>query len=225
MKGKKILATFLALVLTVIPCFSVEAAELPDDNTTEIRLNQIVLRTSDYKPDEINVVRDVAPNGTTTVTIKDKLTDEVREIITEKPLGQNTKGTYGSPDNTFLHSVVRNRIDGPVTTTIEIVLAMYSNGSFGQIDAVKSKKIFVSSSGNTTLEDKSITYLVPNNKFPAIELEYYGSGVITGSATVSDGHQFDIKFLESAGFSVNHSSQSEWYYRKYVSMGGTYSVY
>lgn len=225
MKGKKIVATILALALIVFPSFSAKAEVVPDNNTIDIRINQIVLHTSDYSADEVNITRDVAPDGTTVVTIKDKLTNEVRETITEKPLGQSVQSKTATPNSTFLYSLLRHRYDGPVTTSVEIVLDMYSSGSFRQINSVKSEKIFVSSSGITTLEDKSITWLVPGNTFPAISLEYFGSGVITGSATESSGSEFSIDFLESAGFSVNHSTSTTWYFRKYVTMSGTYSLY
>ncbi len=227
---KKILVSFITAVITTNSFLGVAGAEvnnlrqgliLEEQKNLEemkIKLGEIVVNTSDYKADDIIVERSSEKNGIVEVKIIDKETNRVLETMTEKKGITLKNGEY--------HNIVtRNRYDGPVTTTLEVNLLMYNYNSFRQINAINGCKIFASSSSNTTLEDGSAHASVPGNKFPATSVNMSGSGVITGTVNSSTTGEFSIEALKSAGFSVSQTSSRDYYYRKYVTITSSYSIY
>lgn len=94
-----------------------------------------------------------------------------------------------------------------------------------QINSISRVKIFASSSSPTTLEDSSAYTTVPGNKFPATQVDYLGSGVITGQVSKSSGADFSLDVFKKAGFTIINETNSTFYYRKYVSLTGVYKLY
>ncbi len=94
-----------------------------------------------------------------------------------------------------------------------------------QINAINWVNIFASSSSPTTLEDSSAYATVPGNKFPATQVDYSGSGVITGQVSKSFGADFSLDVFKKAGFTITKETNSTFYYRKYVSLTGVYKLY
>lgn len=228
---KLLVGTLIAtLAITSAPTTLVHAAEIQNDNSTEIqtsvatpstkiKLNTIYV-TIPYKKADIKIDRTTRSDSTTEVTIYDKLTNQKLRSFTERDDKTLTRSA-----TTSMKFVTSSRHDGPVTTTLELQLSIWNEGSFRQINDVKGIKIIATSSGNTTLEDRSCSWDTPDSKLPATSVSYAGSGTITGSATSSSGYKFSVSALESANFEVSGSSSSTYYYRKYVQISDSYSLY
>lgn len=222
MKSKKLLVLFTAFTLLITPSITTNTVHAQEKSKKlEVKLDNIAVLT-DYDVNNVIVETDNTnlTDGVSKVIVKDKSTKKILEVFSEKPSNDGIS-TYATTYNTF---VTRERYDGPVVTTLELQLNIWNEGSFRQINSVLSAKIFASSSGQTTLEDGNATWYTPENQLPAIQVDFSGSGVITGTASKSQGTSFDFKVLESAGFSVSNQSSTTWYYRKYVQIRGTYKV-
>lgn len=228
---KLLVGTLIAtLAITSAPATLVHAEEIQNDKSTEIQTSvatpstkiklDTLYVTIPYKKADIKINRTTLSDGSTDVTISDKLTNQKLRSFTE-----HKDQTLTRSATTFMKFVTSSRYDGPVKTTLELQLSILNDGSFRQINAVKGIKILATSSGNTTLEDKSCSWDVPDSKFPATSVAYSGSGTITGSATSSSGYKFSVTALESAEFEISGSSSSTYYYRKYVQISDTYSLY
>ncbi|WP_106495706.1 hypothetical protein [Lentibacillus sp. Marseille-P4043] len=98
---------------------------------------------------------------------------------------------------------------------------IYSYGSFRQINKVYNTQWFTGS-GNHTIENASADSLPLDNggKFPTTRLQVLGDATIQ-IATTQD---FSAGW-EAAGFSIGGSSGSTNYYRKYIELNYTYSLY
>lgn len=227
---KKVVAYIVTFLVTITSLGGIANAEVrniddkivlssqEDSEVMNIRLNEIVVNTSDYKSEDVIIETNDNEDGVVEVKIIDKETNKVLEVMTEKRGRELRNGEY--------HNIItRSRYDGPVTTTLEVNLLMYSYNSYRQINAINGTKIFASSSSYTTLEDGSAYSTVPGNKFPATSVTMSGSGVITGKTTSSTSGEFSIEFLKSAGFSVTQTTSSEYSYRKYVTITSSYSIY
>jgi hypothetical protein len=187
-----------------------------EDNTTKVQIGEIFV-TLEYNEDDIIVERKATKNNISEIHIIDKDTNTLLESYTEKVVKINR--------NTSHHFINKHRYDGPVKTTLETVVDLYSSGSFRQINSVEGCKIFASSSSATTLEDKSARATSATGKFPTTKINMSGSGVITGTASKSSGADFSVEILKKAGFTISNQTSTSWHYRKPVSMSYSYSLY
>lgn len=224
---------FVSILTSVLLCLNlttqVSASNLPNEEI-EIRINDIVLETSDYESFDTYIERIINGNSESIVLIKEKNTNKILEKITEYkvPLSSSSlrkSDVTMSSSDTFYYLLRRHRYDGPITTTLEVPLIMYSSGSFRSIQAIETPKIFASSIGVTTLEDKSAYARSQTGSFPTTSIIYGGSGVITGTTNVSIGGGFSVDALKAANFSVSVSGNFYIYYRKTVGLTGSYRCY
>lgn len=180
--------------------------------TVEVNLDGVIL-TTDYLPFDTKVIK--------------ANVDEIQILNAQN--GEIMEEIYFYEDiqdrNYSQFFVLRHKYDGPVKTTIEVVLDLWSSGSFRQINGVLSHKIFASGNGSTTLEDKSTQVSSQTGGYPTTGVNFSGSGVITQTTTILVSGSFSISALESAGFSVSSSSGITRYMRKYTSISGSYRVY
>lgn len=187
-----------------------------EDNTTKVQIGEIFV-TLEYNEDDIIIERKATKNNISEIHIIDKDTNTLLESYTEEIVKINK--------NTSHHFINKHRYDGPIKTTLETVVDLYSSGSFRQINSIVGCKIFASSSSATTLEDKSARATSSTGVFPTTKINMSGSGVITGTATKTSGVDFSIEALKSAGFTISNQTSTTWNYRKPVSMSYSYSLY
>lgn len=235
MRSKKLCALLLAASMVVVPQTVPVSAQAmvageQAESSYDIRLDDIVVN-SDYNENQVYLKREVSSNETT-VVVYDKATGAVLEEMSERSepvvssaVRNRSVSTYSVSDHTFMKFVTRTRKDGPIETTLELQLQIYSEGSFRQINKCVGAKIFASSSSDTTLEDATAHCVSASGKYPCVKVNYSGSGVITGAATKSLGSEFSVSALELAGYSVSCETSKTWYYRKYVQISGSYSLY
>ncbi|MGL6248070.1 MAG: hypothetical protein ACRC3A_03150 [Culicoidibacterales bacterium] len=180
--------------------------------TVEVNLEGVIL-TTDYLPFETKVIK----TNVDEIQILDTQTGDVLEEIY---FYEDIK------DRNYSHFfVLRHKYDGPVQTTIEVVLDLWSSGSFRQINGVLSHKIFASGNGSTTLEDKSTQVSSQTGGYPTTGVNFSGSCVITQTTTTLVSGSFSVSALQSAGFSVSSSNGITRYMRKYTAISGSYRVY
>ncbi|MGL5381858.1 MAG: hypothetical protein ACRDD4_10120 [Culicoidibacterales bacterium] len=217
---KKIINLFLAMVIagTMMPLVTFANEEvkplamLSDVGTVDLNLDGLVL-TTEYHPFEIRAVK----MDHDEIYILDAQNGEMKEII-----------HFYEEVSTYNYSqffVLRDKYDGPVKTTVEVVLELWSSGSFRQINRVLSHKIFASGNSSTTLEDKSTQVSSQTGAYPTSGVNISGSGVITQVTTTLTSGSFSLSALQSAGFTVSSSSGTTRYLRKYTAVTGSYRVY
>lgn len=237
MTNRKIVALILSLVLISTPLSTIKAAEIPsneyvqtsNEDTLDLRLDTIVVHT-DYEKDKIYVEREVLNDGSVKVTVKDKVTNEVLETLTEMDESTNAR-TYATK------AVMRERQDGPVLLTFMMHFRVYSSGSFRQIEETLSSDFYISSSCPMILNNVNTSVVSMTGSYPTTRVSYLGTGIVTGSVTVEKstgvvvegGASFKIGDFVEAGFSVSiESSTTEiitYYLRKQAKIQGEYSVY
>lgn len=199
-------------------------------DTFRIKLQNVAV-DSNYEAGKVSLVR-TREGNITVVKVIEKKTQKILEEISERVEPDTTvqcgiiKNVSSSVDkHTYLSIVDRKRKDGPIETTLSITLQIYSEGSFRQINKVSEAKIYASGSSSTTLESKSASCESATGKYPCVTVNYAGSGVITGTTTVSASGSYSIDALGQAGFSVTQTSSKNYFYRKYVVISGKYSLY
>lgn len=173
-----------------------------------------------YEKSEVKVKKN-GKGSFGTINVYDRETNELLDTFTvedEQPLHKyavNSISAYG----TSLKNVSRTRYDNGLGSTLRSRLYMYSSGSFTQINGVSSTQWFASS-GSHTLESDTGETVSSTGDFPTTRVNALGDATIqiATSATVSGG-------WEAAGFSVGGSVSGESYYRKYIELGFSYSVY
>lgn len=225
---KKLLIGILMIVIssnilnigaTIIKDISNDKITYNSNNNIDIYLENIVIESKDYNKNDVRLEKNYLNNDIVEVKIFDKRSNELLECITENKKSSNLKSEEKS------HFIVsRERKDGPITTTLEVDIELYSSGSFRQINSINEVKIFSSSSNKTILENASAYATVPENKFPATQVDYSGSGVITGEISKPFHFDFSPNILKKAGFNVNQTNKTL-YYSKYVSLTGVYKLY
>lgn len=237
MKNQKFIALILSLVLISMPINTIKAAEIPfneneqttNENTLDLRLDDIVVHT-DYEQDKIYTERIELSGSDVKVIIRDKVTNEILETITE--IDESSKSrTYATK------AVVRERQDGPVLLTFMMHFRVYSEGSFRQIEETLSSDFYISSSCPMVLNNVNTSVVSMSGTYPTVRVSYVGTGVVTGQVTVTKttgtvvegGGSFKLSDFVDVGFSVSvESSTSEeitYYLRKQAKIQGEYSVY
>lgn len=187
-----------------------------ENNTTKVQIGDLFV-TLEYNEDDIIIERKATKNNISEIHIFDKDSNKLLESYTEEVVKINK--------NTSHHFINRHRYDGPIKTTLETVVDLYSSGSFRQINSIIGCKIFASSSSSTTLEDTSARATSATGKFPTTKINMSGSGVITGRASITSGVDFSVEALKSAGFTISNKTAINWHYRKPVTMSSSYSLY
>lgn len=216
----------LSIIVTTLTSFTTANAyqisnsnhSMGIENSIDIKIDKVTLTTTDYQEEEINLVTKY-DNNTTTTLIFDKTTGTLLEKIEETSLP-----VPGRSSGTYYTQLRRTRYDGPVETTLEMAVEIYHYNSFRQINKINSTKMFISNSNNSTLTDVTAYSSSSTGKFPTVSLNFGGSGVITQATTSSTTGSVSISALKSANFSLSHTVGNTHYYRKYITMNGTYTI-
>ncbi|GAA4653756.1 hypothetical protein GCM10023142_08940 [Anaerocolumna aminovalerica] len=229
MKKKSILCLLMAFSLLLMPGTSI-TANASTKESTEIVLGDTVLETSDYDKSDISISRDLSQKneGIVIVTIRDKETGRILEVITEKNQSKNNLiNSVNSPSGSgnYIYNIRRQRNDGPVTIYLDCTVYMSDSGMYTQINQVLGTNIYISSTCDSTLENAVSYWVVPNNVFPTAEVSFWGSGVTTGKLDTSVEVGYSVEFLKSIGYSVTTTAGTTVYFRKPISMSGTFYTY
>lgn len=216
----------LSIILTTLTSFTtVNAYQMSNfknsmdiEKSIDIKVDKVTLTTTDYQEEEVNLITKYDNHSTTTL-IFDKVTGTLLEKIEETslPIAGRSSGTYHT-------QLRRTRYDGPVETVLEMAVEIYHYNSFRQINKINATKMFIFNSSNSTLNDVTAYSSSSTGKFPTVSLNFGGSGVITQATTSSITGSASISALESANFSLSHSVGNTRYYRKYITMNGTYTI-
>lgn len=246
MKKVKIFSLLLTLTLITTPFSTVKAnynllndcKQITNDNTLDLRLDTIVVHT-EYNQDKVTIEREELFNGDVKVVIKDIVSNETIETITEMNESISSTGTVRAlaSSNYSTKAVKREKQIGPVVLTFMMHFKVYSSGSFRQIEETIASDFYISSSCPMSLENVNTSVVPTNGSYPATSISYLGTGVVTSVLTVETstgtvvegGASFKISEFIEAGFSVSVESSTSktktYYLRKSVQLQGTYSVY
>lgn len=107
-----------------------------------------------------------------------------------------------------LHTIYKERKDGPAVTRLYTVVKLYSYGSFRQIESIENTYWTEESSGNWELQNPQASSISTSGKFPTIEIETSGTATITVTTTSSVTGEFSISALKSVGYTVS----ATWFY-------------
>jgi hypothetical protein len=188
MKKKSILCLLIAFSLLIMPGNGI-AANGSNEKSTEIVLGDTVLETTDYNKSDICISRDLSQKneGIVTVTINDKETGKILEVISEEKqsksnLNNSVKRSSLLGGYHYIYNIRRTCQEGPVTIFLDCTVYMHDSGFYTQIDEVLGTNMYIASSSDSTLENVISHWSVPNDVFPTAEVNFYGSGIITGKS-------------------------------------------
>lgn len=171
-----------------------------------------------YEESEVRITKNVkASLGE--INVYDRQSNELLETFTvEDEESLNSMGIQAMAGTT-LKNVSRTSYDNNLGSTLRSRLIMYSSGSFQQINGVSSTSWFASS-GAHTLENDTGDTISTTGEFPTSSVSVLGDATIEIATT----SEFSAGW-EAAGFSVGGSVSGTNYYRKYIELGFSYSVY
>lgn len=118
-----------------------------------------------------------------------------------------------------MQNVSRTRYDNGLETRLRARIEIYYYNSFRQINRVLSTGWFTGS-GNHTIENATADSIPVGDGYPSSGIQVLGDATIQIATT----QEFSAGW-EAAGFSVGGTVGGENYYRKYIEMGFTHSLY
>lgn len=153
-----------------------------------------------------------------TIKVYDNETDELLDTFKVEDEERINRLDY-RPYNTTLRNVSRTRKDNKLESQLRIRMEVYSSGSFRQINEIVNTQWFASS-GRHTIENSSANTVSTTGKFPTESVRALGDATIQIKTT----EDFSAGW-EAAGFSIGSTSGTTNYFRKYIELGFTYSLY
>ncbi|MDC3414504.1 hypothetical protein [Terrihalobacillus insolitus] len=147
--------------------------------------------------------------------------EETNELLDTFSVEDQAKPKYGmlAYDNTVLKNVSRSRYDNGLETMLRARIEVYSYGSFRQINRVLGTQWFTGS-GSHTIENATADSIPNGGDYPTTSIDVLGDATIQIATT----QEFSAGW-EAAGFSIGGSVSGTHYYRKYIELGFTYSLY
>jgi hypothetical protein len=124
-----------------------------------------------------------------------------------------------SSGSTILKNVSRVRYDNGLETRLRARIEVYTYGSFRQINRVLGTQWFTGS-GYHTIENATADSIPDGGNYPTLSIDVLGDATIqiATSESLSAG-------WGAAGFSFGGSVGGTNYFRKYIELGFTYSLY
>ncbi len=222
----------ISMIMTIVMVFVVTIpAFATDSRMLVIELDDgIVVRTS-YSEDEFYVEK-YTKDGWYVADIYDLEGNIVETFSLEilKPgMTRAVSTIQRNFTNTVYEKVVKSGLSHNICSiTNEVLLEIYVNGSFKQIQSVISNGVHASDGlSNFTISSETCSALPPNG-FPAAYVNCYYRATCTVMATndvvVSGNVDVNIKDIVNIGFSLSKSEGSTTYYNKTLSNSWSISV-
>ncbi len=214
---KRFFSLIMAIIImvgTVMPSYAAEK-----NNGLEIKFNEFKYTIYDYDINSVYV--EYSKSGITEIAkIKSIKNDEVLEEITNTPFSMRS---YNN-DYTYAYIFNREAKYGKTKIQLSVIVELYSEGSFRQINSVKEYNLMISSQvAPTTIEDK-IVNVWSKTSFPTVELLYGYSGVLLAKVESSISSGASAELLGS-GFSASSQISGTTYYRLPFNRTGKISLY
>lgn len=216
---KKIVLTLMFTTLMIVGAFVPTYAAEKNDGL-EIKFDEFKYTIYDYDIDSIYV--EYSKLGITEIAkIKNKYNNEVLEVLTNSPF---LLRTY-SNDHVEPYIFIREAKYGRTKIRLSVIVELYSEGSFREINSIKGKNLVISSQiAPTVIEDKTIEVWSKNNKFPTIEILYGYSGTLLAKVNKNVSGEISAELLGS-GFSASEEIGTTIYYRLPFERAGRISLY
>lgn len=217
MLRKRFVLLFLALLTTISMTITSFASTSNAQNTLNVQFNDFKFTTNDYNPAKITL--EYSKNGSQEqVTIKDKATNEILEIMTVQKAAATTRTV--TP-----YIFKRSRKYGITTVELSVHVELYSEGSFRQINSYIDSYLGITTAvAPTEIEDHTTSVWSPGNVFPTTELMYAYSGTLLATVDQSMSAEVSAELL-GAGFNISSELNGTTYFRRGIDGTGTISVY
>lgn|GEM_PF-1629258 len=210
-----ILTTIMLLGIFVVPAYASEA-----NKGLVIRFKEFKYTIDNYDASSVYVEYTNSEDNEI-ATIKRKDNNAILEQITNSPV---STCLYNNNNNSA-YIFTRDASFGSTSIRLTVIVELYTNGSFRQINSIRGKHLgIVSSVAPTEIENSDLNVWGNGGKLPAVELLYGYSGTLVAKVDSSLSSEVSLELMGS-GFALSKTVGSTTYYRLPFNGVGRISLY
>ena len=212
MKKYKKTAVLLSILLVIFSTVVYLNAKEKDLN---VEYSDFKYVTRDYNPKAVHIAYNKTGSKEEASVIDNK-TGDVLETMTVTKL----KGT----GNTYPYMFTRSKVLGGTTVDFNVLVEIYENGSFRQINSYKDSYLQIKKAVTRTyIEDYNANVWSPKG-FPTVELFYAYNCTLNAEVYTGDDYSV-VTDLKDGGFNEMYTDGNKIYFSQILNSVGTIKLY